>query len=130
MTTDNINDTYKTIPMRRSDIDQSVSKEAKYFFELYLQDGLFSQYEITRSDITIGRDANNALAIPQADNTSRIHAKLSFDEKEDSYLIEDLDSKNGVFVNKKKVSSHLLKPDDLIQLGDLKLVFKVAKAVN
>ena len=130
MTSDNLNETYKTVPFKRSDIDSSVSKNTRYFFEIYLQDGLFSQYEITRADITIGRDANNALAIPQADNTSRIHAKLTFVEEKDSYLIEDLDSKNGVYVNKEKVQSHLLKADDLIQLGDLKLVFKDARALS
>lgn len=49
------------------------------------------------------------------------HARVEF--KNDQYIIKDLKSATGVFVNDIKVEEATLSDGDLIQLGDLDLVF-------
>jgi len=47
---------------------------------------------------------------------SRKHAQIQKSE-EGSYVLSDLGSKNGVFVNDSKIDQHSLRPGDRIQLG-------------
>ncbi len=74
--------------------------------------------------LTIGRKETNTVVI---DNlaVSGQHAKL--DALDDGYLLTDLQSKNGTFVNDKPVTTHWLKPGDVITVGKHKLVFHLSE---
>ncbi len=78
----------------------------------------------TGSSITIGRRETNTIVI---DNlaVSGNHAKV--DCLDDGYLLTDLKSKNGTFVNGKIVSSHWLQKGDVISIGKHSLIFKLAE---
>ena len=57
---------------------------------------------------------------------SRIHARIQ--KKGDGYWIADLDSKNGTFVNGKKLGhgeEYLLQEDDLVVFADIGYRFNV-----
>ena len=72
------------------------------------------------SSLTIGRKKNNDVIIENLAVSSH-HAKI--DSVGDSFVLIDLQSKNGSFVNEKKVTSHWLKQRDIMNIGKHSLVF-------
>ncbi|MFO7585548.1 MAG: FHA domain-containing protein [Anaerolineales bacterium] len=78
--------------------------------------------------LTIGREANNAVAINDAE-VSRKHAQLVL--QGGKYVITDLGSTNGTFVNGQRLTGqHVLLPGEIISLGEqISLLYEVvAKA--
>ena len=66
-------------------------------------------------DLVIGRGPDCAVVL--ADHSvSREHARLVY--RDGAWVIQDLDSKNGTFVNSKRVGRTHLTPGDRLQLGD------------
>ncbi len=67
--------------------------------------------------ITIGRDSSNHVAFdPHQDSiVSGQHAELS--PRDDGWLLRDLQSRNGTFINEERVSERVLRPGEVIQLG-------------
>jgi putative nucleotidyltransferase with HDIG domain len=73
-----------------------------------------------RSQLTIGRRSDNKVRLIDA-KVSRNHAKiLATDE---GFIIEDMKSSNGTFVNGENIESHLLRPGDTITIGFTELRF-------
>ena len=78
-------------------------------------------YQLNKGySITIGRKSKNDVVIEDM-AVSGLHAKI--DSVEDRFVLVDLQSKNGTFVNEQLVSSHWLKHGDIINLGDHALAF-------
>ena len=75
---------------------------------------VIKELKIDQDEIIIGRDSGNDV---QIDNVavSREHAKII--RGQNYYLIEDLNSTNGTFVNGKKINKKYLKEDDEISIG-------------
>lgn len=73
--------------------------------------------------VTIGRTPDNVLPIDNAAVSSH-HACVFRDG--DAFLIEDLDSTNGTFVNGGRVRRQTLKDGDVILIGKHTLVFDAA----
>jgi hypothetical protein len=65
---------------------------------------------------TIGRDATNSICLPY-EKVSRNHARISLHDQD--WVLEDLKSTNGVFVNDKPVTHAVLKSGDIISIGDI-----------
>jgi hypothetical protein len=73
-------------------------------------------YPLEGDQIMIGRDSSNGVAINDAE-VSRRHARLTF--QGGKYVIEDLGSTNGTFVNGQRLAGpHVLKPGDVLALGE------------
>lgn len=74
--------------------------------------------------LTIGRKETNTVVV---DNlaVSGMHAKI--DSVDDGYLLTDLQSKNGTFVNDTHVTTHWLRQGDVITIGKHKLVFSLGE---
>ncbi|MEZ6129096.1 MAG: sigma 54-interacting transcriptional regulator [Planctomycetaceae bacterium] len=71
-------------------------------------------------DITLGRDS--ARELPLDDNhCSRLHARIWFDSR--CWQIEDCGSSNGTFVNSRRIDRALLRPGDVIRVGESLIVF-------
>lgn len=70
---------------------------------------------MTYRRLTIGRDEGCDLEIND-DFMSRMHATLELTEA--GYQVTDGNSRNGTFVNDKRITTHLLKPGDQIRLGN------------
>jgi hypothetical protein len=81
--------------------------------------------ELSKSDMTIGRDLSNELVINDVE-ISRKHLRLLL--QGENYRIEDLGSTNGSFVNGQRLTgSYLLVPGDLVSLGEhVTLVYETA----
>jgi predicted component of type VI protein secretion system len=73
-------------------------------------------YPLEGSDFTIGRDANNVVTINDAE-ISRKHAKMEL--RGSSYVIQDLGSTNGTFVNGNRITGmQVLNPNDIVSFGE------------
>lgn len=81
---------------------------------LKFKDALVKEIPLEKDLITIGRKAENDIAI---DNqaVSGFHAKIFRDPE--GYSIEDLNSLNGTFVNSQKVGKFALNNGDVILVG-------------
>src|SRR3989338_7684438 len=99
-------------------------KEQDPYFLSYIngpEQGQKIKLDLSKPELTLGRSPQVDVSI-QNQNISRKHVK--FKQDIDGVWVEDLNSKNGVLVNGKKVTEPtLLKDSDEIQLGDLKLSF-------
>lgn len=71
-------------------------------------------------EVTVGRSPHNDLFLDDV-TVSRHHARVLIDE--DGYFIEDLNSLNGTYVNRKRIERHQLFDGDELQIGKFKLSF-------
>lgn len=86
------------------------------------------EFELTGSEIIIGRDVGVDVTIPSP-AISRRHAKLTRDG--DAYMIEDLGSSNGTFINEERLTARRqLKSGDKIRLGKAVTVTYLAPTVS
>ncbi|NQS90878.1 MAG: FHA domain-containing protein [Chloroflexi bacterium] len=73
-------------------------------------------FPLEGDEIIIGRGEENGIVLNTAE-VSRTHSILT--KAEGGYMIKDLGSTNGTFVDKKKIGGkYLLKPGDTVMLGD------------
>ena len=88
---------------------------------LKFKENIITDYAIGKGQsMTIGRRADNHITIENL-AVSGHHAKI--DSVGDGYLLTDLQSKNGSFVNEKSVTSHWLKHGDVITIGKHTLIY-------
>lgn len=73
------------------------------------------RFVLDRETMTLGRAASNDLQL-ENDNVSRTHAKLT--RIDDEYTIEDLDSRNGIYLNGLQVHAAVLRDGDELSIGD------------
>lgn len=73
-------------------------------------------HELAKDVVTLGRDVSNDIVINDAE-VSRNHARLT--AQSGSYLMEDLASTNGTFINGQRlIGPKLLNPGDVVGLGE------------
>jgi hypothetical protein len=70
--------------------------------------------------LTVGRSPHSDLFLDDV-TVSRHHARIIHDET--GFLIEDLNSLNGTYVNRKRIERHQLFDGDELQIGKFKLAF-------
>ena len=86
------------------------------------------EYELKKGvSLSIGRRDTNDVVIEDA-SVSGHHAKI--DSMEDRFVLIDLQSKNGSFVNDQLVNSHWLQDEDVISIGGHTLVFQYTDEVQ
>jgi pSer/pThr/pTyr-binding forkhead associated (FHA) protein len=94
---------------------------AKLYLRFEQNDQVLKEVSLTQAATTIGRLPDNSV---QIDNlaVSGHHAKISWDQ--DHYVVEDLGSLNGTFVNNERVGKATLKHGDQIKVGKHLVEFK------
>ena len=85
---------------------------------------VIQEYPFLKDSVTIGRDEENGIVI---DNlaVSSFHAKI--DKVGPDYIVTDLQSTNGTFVNDQKVVSHKLSHGDNLMIGKHVILFVAAE---
>jgi hypothetical protein len=73
-------------------------------------------YELVKDVVTMGRDMSNDIVINDAES-SRHHSRLT--KQGVTYVVEDLGSTNGTFVNSARLSTpRPLNPGDMVGMGE------------
>lgn len=75
------------------------------------------EFKVTKNLLSIGRDDSCDIILDD-EEVSRRHAEIVLDSGDGSYLIADLNSSNGVFVNGKKINKSRLYSGDNIKIGN------------
>ena len=84
-----------------------------------------SVYPLLDAEYTVGRTPDNAIIVPDGSVSSK-HARVI--RTAEGFVIEDLQSRNGTFVNGEKVEGQRLLADgDLIRLGKVVMTFNIAR---
>jgi len=91
------------------------------FFLIQSPPSLARVWKLTDLKCTVGRKETNTICIKDHQISSQ-HAELQVQEHD--WWIRDLQSRNGIFVNGKKVDSQILKHGDIIRLGETTCVFQ------
>ena len=78
------------------------------------------QVNIAGPITTIGRSGSNSVCI-DSQRVSRHHAAIEWTG--DSFVLTDMGSRNGTYVNNQKVTAHALANGDAITVGDCQLRF-------
>jgi pSer/pThr/pTyr-binding forkhead associated (FHA) protein len=86
-------------------------------------------FPLDAQEVSIGRDAVNIIAINDAE-VSRKHARMEL--RGSAYVIQDLGSTNGTFINGTRVSGmQVLNPGDTVSFGEgIVLVYESVGDVN
>jgi len=85
---------------------------------------VIKEYPFSKESMVIGRNEANDIVI---DNlaVSGLHARI--DRTENVYILTDLQSTNGTFVNDKRVTSHKLRHKDKVIIGKHLLFFALSE---
>lgn len=88
---------------------------------MFTPDGTRRDFEIkTGRRYIIGRKDSCDLRIPLT-SVSREHAAVYYDDEDEEFVVEDLGSSNGTFVNSEQVTTMGLCPGDVILIGPVPL---------
>lgn len=85
-------------------------------------------YALTGLIKEIGRSEECDIALADDESVSRVHARLEKDG--DEWLLVDLGSTNGTFVNGKRVKEVQLQAGDSVEIGDTRLRFLPLKVAD
>ncbi len=113
-------DTAKTggAKMVETDVDLGAKKDA---YLVRADADKETRLLLTAISTKIGRASDNQIVIPDP-NVSRYHARV--ENLGSRYILKDLASTNGTFVNGTKVDERILKNGDVIMIGTTKLQFR------
>jgi pSer/pThr/pTyr-binding forkhead associated (FHA) protein len=82
--------------------------------ELKFKDSVLKTIVFDKEVVSIGRHSDNDIHIDSLSVSSQ-HARIVKYHKK--YIIEDLDSTNGTFLNKKRISKEKLSDNDVLTIG-------------
>jgi hypothetical protein len=74
-----------------------------------------------KEDAFIGRDGTRCEVVLEDPAVSELHARIKHEESQ--FILHDLGSRNGTFVNGEQVYRHQLSDKDRLQLGETQLIF-------
>ncbi len=80
------------------------------------------RFRLLSAQIIIGRHSDCDVIFKDNPQCSRRHARIK--KEQNSYLIESLSPENPVLVNKKAVSSAVLKSNDKVTIGNIEMLFQ------
>jgi hypothetical protein len=122
-------------PSRKAEEDDTreiVSKKAARYLAnvtkltvsrlVLMMEGVETSFPLIKDSYTLGRHRNNDIVISDP-KASSFHARI--DRSPEGFVIVDLKSRNGCWLNGKRVDTALLKTGDDVRLGMARLIYKV-----
>lgn len=104
---------------------QAILPAAEIFMER--GEGLIKSFKLTTFPVSIGRHPENNVVL--SDNkVSNFHLRIK--KRGKLFIVEDLDSKNGCFINGDKILSKVLRSGDKILIGNTELLYISFGEVN
>lgn len=92
--------------------------------KLVSDDGESIDLPVLKDTITIGRGKDNDIIL-QDSTVSRSHAQIR--QADNAFTVKDMGSHNGIKVNGKQVKKALLRNEDVIEIGNHKLIFQTGE---
>jgi hypothetical protein len=89
---------------------------------ILVAEGRESSFPLAGDTYTLGRHKNNDISISDP-KVSSYHARI--DRAADGFVLVDLGSRNGTFVNGKRIETGVLRTGDEVRLGTARLLYKV-----
>jgi serine/threonine protein kinase len=89
------------------------------------------EFRVGSEEITLGRAGSSDILLDQDNLTSRHHALLKHEDN--SYIVYDRRSANGVFVNGQKIDTEIgyeLADGDHISIGNYEIIFRLSPVMN
>ena len=83
-------------------------------------------FGLQRNENLIGRDGSQADIVLDDGTVSKQHAKIKYESGQ--FVVYDLGSTNGTFVNNRRVQRQALLDDDAVRFGNVQFVFKEVRA--
>lgn len=96
-------------------------RNSNYFLEIIEGPDVGLTFALQKGNVLIGRHAQCDLVIHDLE-VSRRHLKIT--SEENGWLLDDLGSTNGSYVNGQRITHHITAPGDRIQVGQSILVIK------
>ncbi|MBF8268896.1 MAG: hypothetical protein HW386_605 [Gammaproteobacteria bacterium] len=118
--------TYQQLRTPKSNAGKTGTTVYKPYAYLVVQDESGIRYPITNTTWRIGRTRDNELPLNDK-SVSRRHAEIQR-YSNGKFVIFDVDSLNGVFVNSEQVKKKKLEEGDIIEIGDIYLRFTTRPA--
>ena len=118
--------TYRQLKAPKSAAGKTAPYTYKPYAYLVAQDESAKRYPITNTIWRIGRTKDNELPLNDK-SVSRRHAEIQR-YSNGNFVIYDVDSLNGVFVNSEPVKKKKLQEGDIIEIGDIYLRFTTQSA--
>ncbi|MCH2175759.1 MAG: FHA domain-containing protein [Lentisphaeria bacterium] len=118
-----------TMPLDRRQLLQHNVAEIRAFIEVTYSGGQHYRHDIVDECYDIGRSNSCGIQL-FVGNISRVHAQII--RKNSEYVLVDLNSTNGSFVNSIQVTKCILRDGDVITMGEAKMQFfeeKVRRAL-
>jgi pSer/pThr/pTyr-binding forkhead associated (FHA) protein len=85
--------------------------------------GTVEYYPLGKRTNVVGRDESVPIQVVDR-QVSRKHMQIRFDKENESYHAIDMKSRNGVFINGRKISEETILADgDQIHIGDTDMLF-------
>jgi len=120
-------------PRQKDDTHEIVTKNAVQYvgqqgkatasrLVLMKDDGGETSFPLTKDTYTVGRHRNNDIVISDP-KVSSFHARL--DRSPEGFVVVDLKSRNGSFINGRRVEAGPLKNGDELRMGPARLVYRV-----
>lgn len=85
-----------------------------------MQPGMQEEYVLTGEQTTIGRHPSNDIVLA-LESISRFHARI--DSRGDYYILQDLNSSNGCYVNGEKITQLAIHNGDQVTFGNIDFDF-------
>jgi pSer/pThr/pTyr-binding forkhead associated (FHA) protein len=111
----------------REKFTEKIPFRERAFFEILGENGKNKTVELGSGEVTIGRSQGCKVRLKE-DSVSRRHSRVVFRNEE--YQIEDLNSTNGVYVNGVRIVKCVLRNNDHIEIGGVRLIFNEEKTLK
>jgi pSer/pThr/pTyr-binding forkhead associated (FHA) protein len=105
-------------------LDSNIGRKIVIKLIVRFNGSVVRELETDHQDITIGRNGDNELQIDNI-SVSGHHARII--RENNKYIVEDLESTNGTFVNLKRVTRRVLREKDMITIGKHSLTVALTK---
>lgn len=93
-------------------------------FVVFYNNELLKTYELDEPVVSIGRLPENTISIANM-GVSRRHVKIE-EDTDHSYILSDLNSLNGTYVNGKRIKKVTLRSGDKITIGKYAIIYEEA----
>jgi|GEM_PF-1059552 len=109
-----------TMEIPSETVFDGVASKYEYFIQVDRPGRSPVRLRLDRDPMVVGRESSCDVCLRLA-NVSREHARIVFLDEE--YVLEDMESTNGTFVNNVRINRCVLRDHDQVRIGEARILF-------